>query len=180
VPAGHRRRRARARRTLCRRPRVRRAAHFTRNRHCSSLTDRGPLQYQLAALDPATAIELFEASASPAHGGRTSPTAARPRANPLALIELPLAGHPATRRGDPLPLTDRLAQAFAARFAELPESARWLPLVAAVDDEEKVSEVLRAGGLAFGSGTLASDGLEPAADAAVVELEVQTVRFRYR
>jgi len=126
-----------------------------------------------------TAIELFEASASPAHGGRTSPTAARPRANPLALIELPLAGQPATRRGDPLPLIDRLAQPFAARFAELPESAGWLLLVAAVDKEEKVSEVLRAGGLAFGSGTLASDGLEPAADAAVVELEVQTVRFRY-
>ena len=51
-----------------------------------------------------------------------------------------------------VPLTDRLEHAFAARVAELPESTRWLLLVAAVDDEEHVSEVLQAGSLAAGTG----------------------------
>ena len=68
--------------------------------------------------------------------------------NPLALIELPIAVARA-EQGAPMPglvpLTDRLEQAFAARVSDLPEETRLLLLTAALNDEERLSEVLEAG-----------------------------------
>jgi hypothetical protein len=150
----------------------------TRDGHPSPLTGAGLPEYPLQALGAAAATEFLEASApqlAPAARSRVLREAA---GNPLALIELPLARHPAPRPGDPLPLTDRLEQAFTVRVAELPQPTQWLLLVAAVDDEEHVSEVLRAGSLAAGA-ELDVDDLQPAAAAAIVELDVHTVRFRH-
>jgi DNA-binding CsgD family transcriptional regulator len=149
-----------------------------RDGHPSPLTEAGLPEQSLGALDPATATALLEASGpqlTPAVRSRLLREAA---GNPLALIELPQAGHPAALAGDPLPLTDRLEQAFAARVADLPEPTRWLLLVAAVDDEEHLDEVLRAGSLAADA-ELDADHLQPAADAAIVELDVHSVRFRH-
>jgi len=65
--------------------------------------------------------------------------------NPLALIELPLAGkHPMPQEPGGLPLTERLERAFAARVADLPEQTRLLLLVAAVNDGDELDEVHRA------------------------------------
>ncbi len=101
--------------------------------------------------------------------------------NPLALIELPLS----TARlddGGPepelLPLTTRLERAFADRVAGLPEQTRLLLLVAALNDSDAVGEVLRAGSIVAGA-ALDFDLLEPAAAAAIVDLDLQTVRFRH-
>jgi DNA-binding CsgD family transcriptional regulator len=150
----------------------------TRDGHPSPFTGAGLPEHPLRALGAAAATELLEASApqlAPAARSRVLREAA---GNPLALIELPVARHPAPLPGDPLPLTDRLEQAFAARVADLPQPTQWLLLVAAVDDEEHVSEVLRAGSLAAGA-ELDVDDLQPAAEAAIVELDVHTVRFRH-
>ena len=150
----------------------------TRDGHPSPLAGAGLPEYALAALGAAAATELLETSApqlAPAARSRMLREAA---GNPLALIELPLARHPAPLPGDPLPLTDRLEQAFAARVADLPEATQWLLLVAAVDDEEYVSEVLRAGSIAAGA-ELGVGDLQPAAEAAIVDLDVHTVRFRH-
>jgi DNA-binding CsgD family transcriptional regulator len=150
----------------------------TRDGHPSPLTGAALPEHSLGALGAAAATELLEASApklAPAARSRVLREAA---GNPLALIELPLARQAAPFPGDPLPLTDRLEQAFAARVDDLPESTQWLLLVAAVDDEEHVGEVLRAGSLAAGA-ELDVDDLQPAAAAAIVELGVQTVRFRH-
>jgi DNA-binding CsgD family transcriptional regulator len=150
----------------------------TRDGHPSPLTGAGLPEHALGALGAATATELLEASApqlAPAARSRVLREAA---GNPLALIELPLAGRPASLPGDPPPLTDRLERAFAARVSDLPEPTQWLLLVAAVDDEEHVGEILRAGSLAAGA-ELDADDLHPAAEAAIVELDVHSVRFRH-
>jgi DNA-binding CsgD family transcriptional regulator len=150
----------------------------TRDGHPSPLAGAGLPEHALAALGAAAATELLETSApqlAPAARSRVLREAA---GNPLALIELPLARHPAPLPGDPLPLTDRLERAFAARVADLPESTQWLLLVAAVDDEEYLSEVLRAGSIAAGA-ELGVGDLQPAAEAAIVDLDVHTVRFRH-
>ena len=96
----------------------------------------------------------------------------------MALIELPRAvsADPEQFSSGSLPLTDRLVRAFAARVADLPETTRWLLLVAAIDQEQHVSEILRAGSLAAGRELDAKD-LQPAADAAIVDLDVQSLGF---
>jgi DNA-binding CsgD family transcriptional regulator len=150
----------------------------TRDGHPSPFTGAGLPEHLLGALGAAAATELLEASGpqlAPAARSRVLREAA---GNPLALIELPLATHPTPLPGDPLPLTDRLEQAFAARVADLPESTQCLLLVAAVDDEEHLGEVLRAGSLAAAA-ELDADHLQPAVAAAIVELDVHTVRFRH-
>lgn len=146
----------------------------------SPLAGAGLPEQELTALDPAAATELLEAAGpqlTPAARSRLLRAAA---GNPLALVELPLAvGHdPAALAGAALPLTERLERAFAARVADLPEPTRWLLLVAAIHDDERVSEVVRAGSLAA-EAQLDADDLQPAADAAIVDLDVRTVRFRH-
>src|SRR4051794_11087241 len=150
----------------------------TREGYASAFTDAGLPEHRVGALDPATATALLDAS------GSHLPSAARSRilreaaGNPLALMELPLAvgTDPGPLPFGPLPLTDRLVRAFAARVADLPETTRWLLLVAAVDHGEHISEILRAGSLAARA-ALDADDLQPAADAAIVDLDVQTLRF---
>ncbi|TML97280.1 MAG: LuxR family transcriptional regulator [Actinobacteria bacterium] len=152
----------------------------SRDGYPSPLAQSGLPEHELGALDPAAATELLDASGpqlTPAARSRLLREAA---GNPLALTELPLAAgtDPPALPGGRLPLTERLERAFAARIADLPEPTRWLLLVAAIHDEEHVSEVLRAGSLAAAA-ELDADDLQPAADAAIVDLDVQTVRFRH-
>jgi DNA-binding CsgD family transcriptional regulator len=150
----------------------------TRDGEPSPLADAGLPEHRLEALDPATATQLLAAAAPQLTAPARSRLLREAAGNPLALIELPLAGDPTALPGDPLPLTNRLEQAFAARVADLPEPTRWLLLVAAVDDEEHIGEVLRAGSLAAGA-ELDADDLQPAADVAIVDLDVHSVRFRH-
>ena len=76
----------------------------TRDGHPSSITEAGLPEHRLEALDAATATALLETSGpqlSPAVRRRLLREAA---GNPLALVELPLAGQPASRtsaRGGP-------------------------------------------------------------------------------
>jgi len=145
----------------------------------SLLVDAGLPQHRLGGLAPAEAMTLLDASAqqlSPVIRGRLLSEAA---GNPLALMELPITA----ARLEPiapgsLPLTQRLEQAFAARVSDLPEVTRLLLLVAAHSDDERLSEILEAAGAVAGS-TLGLDLLEPAAEAAIVDLDMHSVRFRH-
>src|SRR5437899_2630325 len=78
-------------------------------------------------------------------------------------------------RGSP---TTRLARAFADRVSDLSDETRLLLLVAALNDSDDVGEVLRAGSVMTGT-PLISDLLEPAASAAIIDLDLQTIRFRH-
>lgn len=145
------------------------------------LGDAGLPEHRLAGLDDATAGVLLDAAAP------QLPRAARARVlreaagNPLALLELPAVagGHedgPWVSGG--LPLTDRLERAFAARVSDLPDATRLVLLVAAVNDEDSVSEILRAASAVAGT-ALDLEVAAPAAEVGIVDLDLQTLRFRH-
>jgi len=99
--------------------------------------------------------------------------------NPLALMELPLtAGRPEPAGSGVLPLTQRLERAFAARVADLPAETRLLLLVAAHSDDERLSDIVDAASVMAGT-TLGLELLEPAAEAAIVDLDLNRVHFRH-
>ena len=149
-----------------------------RDGYASPLVDAGLPELRLAALDPAAAGELLDAAP------QRLPLAQRDRVlheaagNPLALLELPTAVADTQDADGAAPLTDRLERAFAARAAELPDTTRLLLLVAALNDADDLDEILDAGSAAAGA-PLAAGDLQPAADAAIVDLGVRTVRFRH-
>lgn len=152
-----------------------------RDGYSSPLAEAGLPERRLGALDPLLSEQLLDATAPelpPAERGRIL---AEATGNPLALIELPLAaGKPGPSLPQPglLPLTARLERAFAARVADQPRETRLLLLVAALNDSDDAGEVLRAGGIIAGA-PLELGQLEPAAAAAIVELDLRTVRFRH-
>ena len=152
-----------------------------RDGYQSSLTDAGLPERLLEPLHPTAAAELLDSS------GQQLTVAVRDRlleeaaGNPLALIELPLVAAglaPGASRPGVTPLTERLEHAFAARVFDLPEQTRLLLLVAALNDREDVSEITDAGSAVAGV-RLEVDQPEPAAQAAIVHLDLQTVRFRH-
>src|SRR6516165_1780722 len=145
----------------------------------SLLAEAGLPQHRLGALAPAEAATLLDASAqqlSPVLRDRVLSEAA---GNPLALMELPVT---AARQepGGPgvLPLTQRLEQAFADCVSDLPEATRLLLLVAAHSDDERLGDVVDAASAVAGT-TLEPELLEPAAEAAIVDLDLHSVHFRH-
>ena len=154
----------------------------TRDGYASALTDAGLPEHRLAGLDNATAAALLDVAAP------DLPLAARNRVlgeadgNPLALLELPAvaAGQPEDEPALPggLPLTERLERAFAGRVSDLPDATRLVLLVAALSDEDSVSEILEAASAVAGA-PLDLDALEPAAEAALIDLDVNSIRFRH-
>ncbi len=148
----------------------------SREGYPSPFADAGLPEHRIGALDPATATALLDTCGSHLSAAARSRLLREAAGNPLALIELPLAVGAGPASSGTLPLTDRLVRAFAARVADLPHRTQWLLLVAAVDNEQHVSEILRAGSLAAGA-ELDADDLQPAADAAIVDLDLQTMRF---
>jgi DNA-binding CsgD family transcriptional regulator len=145
----------------------------------SLLVDAGLPQHRLGGLPAAEAVTLLDAAAqhlSPVIRERVLGEAA---GNPLALRELPIA---AARRepvgAGSLPLTQRLEHAFAARVADLPATTRLLLLVAAHSDDERLSDIVDAAAAVVGI-TLGPELLEPAAEAAIVDLDLHSVRFRH-
>ena len=152
-----------------------------RDGYPSALADAGLPEHRLAGLDDTTAAALLDAAAprlSPAGRNRVLHEAA---GNPLALLELPaVAGRPDDDPSVPgtLPLTDRLERAFATRVSELPDATRLLLLVAAISDEGAVSEILPAAAAAAGT-PLDPDAAEPAVAAALIDFDVNSIRFRH-
>jgi len=145
----------------------------------SQLVDAGLPQHRIGALAPGEAVTLLDASTqqlTPVLRDRVLSEAA---GNPLALMELPVTA----ARLDPggpggLPLTQRLERAFAARVADLPEVTRLLLLVAAHSDDERLRDIVDAASVVSGT-TLGLELLEPAAAAAIIDLDLHRVHFRH-
>lgn len=145
----------------------------------SLLVDAGLPEHRLGGLAPAEAARLLDASAQQLSSAIRDRLLSEAAGNPLALIELPMsAGRLEQTTPGSLPLTQRLEQAFAARVADLSEETRLLLLVAALSEGERVTEILEAASAIAGR-TLGLDLLEPAAEAAIVALEMHSVRFRH-
>ncbi len=103
--------------------------------------------------------------------------------NPLALVELPVAwrtyasGHGGLGPAH-LPLTARLERAFAGRLAELPPVVRDAVLIAAVDDESEMPEVLAATSV-IADRTVDVDVLDAATAAGLLRFDGMRVHFRH-
>ena len=150
-----------------------------RDGYPSPLIDAGLPQRRLDGLAPAEAMTLLDVCARQLAPETRDRLLSEAAGNPLALIELPIAAS----RQEPamlgsLPLTQRLEQAFAARVSELPAATRLLLLVAAHSDDERLGDIADAASLIAGR-TLGLELLEPAAEAAIIDLDLQSVRFRH-
>jgi DNA-binding CsgD family transcriptional regulator len=153
----------------------------TREGYPSVLLDAGLPERTLAGLDEVTATALLDAAAPDLPLVVRTQVLREAAGNPLALLELPtMAGrhedHQSAAGG--LPLTERLEHAFAARVADLPEATRLVLLVAALNDEDTLSEILHAAGAIAGT-RLDVDAPAPAADAGIVDSDLQSIRFRH-
>ena len=152
-----------------------------RDGYPSVLDAAGLPELRLGGLDDAAAGALLDASAP------QLPLAARTRVlheaagNPLALLELPtVVGRPGDEQwvAGGVPLTERLERAFADRVSDLPDTTRLLLLVAALDDEDGVSEILGAASDIAGT-VVGLDDAGPAVEAGIIEAGLQTIRFRH-
>jgi len=102
------------------------------------------------------------------------------RGNPLALLELPAGLSEAQLQGvdplpDAMPLTPRLESVFRQRIARLPAAAQTALLIAATDNSGEVPAVLRAAAAL----QLPADALDPAEQAALIQITGATVTFRH-
>jgi DNA-binding CsgD family transcriptional regulator len=152
-----------------------------RDGYRSVFADAGLPELSLAGLDDATAAQLLDLSAPRLPLASRSTVLREAAGNPLALLELPaLVGEHEDEWGilGGLPLSDRLERAFAARVSDLPDATRLVLLVAALNDANAMSEILRAGSAVVGA-DLDFDVVAPAAAAGIVEVDLQTVRFRH-
>ncbi|NEK57872.1 AAA family ATPase [Geodermatophilus sabuli] len=139
-------------------------------------------QLSLAPLEDADARALLDSRAPGLAGDLRERLLGEAAGNPLALVELPLGPGLGARHAVPsawLPLTARLEQAFASRVPGLPAATRALLLVAALDDGDRLAEVLAAGTALLGHPATLAD-LEPAAGAGLLRVDDDArVRFRH-
>src|SRR4051794_18021255 len=153
----------------------------TRDGYPSVLSDAGLPEHALSGLDEATAAALLDASAPQLPLVARTQILRAAAGNPLALLELPtVAGRHEDEQSvaGALHLTDRLERAFAARVSDLPDATRLVLLVAALNDEDSVTEVLEAAGAIAGRG-LDLDSATPASDAGIIDIDLQSIRFRH-
>jgi DNA-binding CsgD family transcriptional regulator len=98
--------------------------------------------------------------------------------NPLALLELPRALRHGLSSGEPLPLTDVIREAFSDRVSALPHTTRAVLLVAALDEQASLREVLAASSLLHDEPVDAA-ALEPAEARGLVRLSYRRIEFRH-
>jgi DNA-binding CsgD family transcriptional regulator len=152
-----------------------------RDGYSSALGDAGLPELRLAGLDDAAAGALLDVSAPRLPLASRSRVLREAAGNPLALLELPaMSGEREDEQGLPggLPLSDRLERAFAARVSDLPDATRLVLLVAALNDSHALVEILIAGSAVVGA-DLGLDVVAPAAEAGIVKVDLQTLRFRH-
>ena len=134
----------------------------------------------LEGLEESVAAALLDANAPSLSPELRRRVLAEAAGNPLALAELPhaVANDLMLSPAAPLPITERLEQAFAARTSDLPSVTQTLLLVAALDDGGGLREVLGASSLLEGR-TVRAGELVGAATAQLVTLEDDGIRFRH-
>jgi DNA-binding CsgD family transcriptional regulator len=150
----------------------------TRDGYPSALADAGLPEHRLAGLDDTTAAALLDAAAPDLPRTARSRVLREAAGNPLALLELPAVAQDGDELPGGLPLTERLERAFAARVADLPDATRLVLLVAALSDRDATGEIVQAAAAVAGT-PLDLDAAEPAVEAALIDLGVDSIRFRH-
>ena len=130
----------------------------------------------LFGLDESSSQAILDTVANDLSAAQRRDILAYALGNPLALVELPTAFRSAAG-GSPgptntaLPLTTRLERAFAARITELPARTRDALLIAAIDAEESLSEVL-AGTAVLSGVPVSTDVLDPAEEGRITHVRL--------
>ena len=137
----------------------------------------------LQGLDDASAREVLAVAAGDLSEGDRERILLQALGNPLALVELPTAWRSAATAMAQLvpqlvPLSDRLERAFAARLTELPPVTRDALLVAAVDADDELQEILAATSVLSGS-EVDGEVFEPAVEADLLTFDHTHLRFRH-
>lgn len=122
------------------------------------------------------AAALLDRSAPGAPPGMRSRVLRLAAGNPLALLELPRAQEDVFAVVEPI--TDRLLRAFTTRSLSLAGPVRTALLIAALDDQAGLAEILSAASSAGGSAVAVTD-LEPAQAAGLVRAEGGRLTFRH-
>ncbi|SOD74954.1 regulatory LuxR family protein [Jatrophihabitans sp. GAS493] len=154
-----------------------------RDGHPVAMASAGSLEIDLHGLDTASSQQLLARVADGLTIADQRALLDQARGNPLALVELPAVWRSAgvdilSSASATVPLTTRLQQAFASRITDLPSITRDVLLIAAVNAEENLAEVLAGASLLCGHGVL-MESVEPAAAARLVEFDQVTLRFRH-
>lgn len=154
-----------------------------REGHDGPFVRSGLPEIQLDRLGEAAARELLRRNARDLSTVAFETVLRVAEGNPLALTELPRAWQDDDHAvlGGPQPalaLTARLESAFASKFGELPERTRAFVLVAAIDDEDSLQEILAAASTRAGTPLGAAD-LDTAANSALLRIDGQRVTFRH-
>jgi DNA-binding CsgD family transcriptional regulator len=142
----------------------------------SAFDDAGLPELPVAGLDQRASNALLDLGAATLPAGVRRRILDEAEGNPLALIELPVAAAELAIQGarsDPLPLTDRLEQAFASRLTNLGADVQRLLLLAALDEVD-LAELSRAA-----RRPLRADDLAPAVAAGLGTLDSEGFRFRH-
>jgi DNA-binding CsgD family transcriptional regulator len=153
-----------------------------REGHDGPFVRSGIREVQLGRLDDAAARELLRRNAAHLSPAAFETLLRVSEGNPLALTELPRAwqddrptlGGPDTT----LALTARLESAFASKFLELTDRTQAVVLVAAIDDEDSLQEILAAAS-ALGDTPLGAVDLDAATNSALLRIDGQRVTFRH-
>jgi DNA-binding CsgD family transcriptional regulator len=154
-----------------------------RTGHVGPLASAGLRELAVSRLDGSASRDLLAAHAPTLGSADLSLILREAEGNPLALIELPAALRAqetldAELLPSFLPLSARLEHAFAGRFGELPQRVRDVLLVAAIDHESEVPEIL-AGASELSGERATLDLLDTAAEAGLVHFDLATVHFRH-
>lgn len=150
---------------------------------------RGPLAevpfttLELAPLGAADSTALARHVAPDLHASLRSRLVRVAQGNPLAVVELAPAWErlpQGSHLPSPVPITDRVESAFAARLDELPADARALLLLAVLRGSagDATSEVVEAA-RSLGHDVAGTDAFLPAVDAGLVIVVGRDVAFRH-
>jgi DNA-binding CsgD family transcriptional regulator len=154
-----------------------------RDGHVVAVSSAGAHEINLLGLDEDSSEELLSLTSAGLTSAERRMILGFARGNPLALVELPGTWQSAETEArsmvpDMVPLSTRLEQAFAARIEELPAATRDALLIAAVNGEESLIEVL-AGTSILAEARVTSEILEPAQDARLITFNELAIRFRH-
>ncbi|MDH2413838.1 AAA family ATPase [Nocardioides sp. CER19] len=149
-----------------------------RSGHDGPLLASGTPTVELLGLADDDARTMLEQHAADLDGADRTRILAEACGNPLALVELPIAWRAHGGSDTAVPLTARLERAFAARLTDLPPQTRAAALVAAVNDEGDLAEIIAAAEVLIGH-PVGVDALEAAAAAGLLSYDHTRVRFRH-
>jgi DNA-binding CsgD family transcriptional regulator len=154
-----------------------------RTGHIGPMTAMGLPELNLDGLDDSAARQLLDVTAVGLSTADRIRILRQADGNPLALVELPSALRSASTQAVEsvpahLPLNARLEKAFVGRLTELPPLTRDVLLIASVDYENTLPEILAAASVMSGR-PVTVDALDAAAGAGLIRLDETSVAFRH-